>query len=135
MKQPTITFIINGSTYSVCASDTAAIRKISTIDRQHLVTLLEQVKYQESLSAAAVQQAMDKAKFYSRDATSVPAAGIQPDPKDIKPERLGSGDIDALMARLVLEEQRSRKPALSKQGMYKVISVFAVLLVLLVIIL
>lgn len=135
MKQPTITFIINGSTYSICASDTAAIRKISTIDRQHLVTLLEQVKYQESLSAAAVQQAMDKAKFYSHDATSVTAAAIQPDPKDIKPERLGSGDIDALMARLVLEEQRSRKPALSKRWMYKVISVFAVLLVLLLIIL
>lgn len=134
MKQPTITCIINGSTYSLCASDTAAIRKIPTIDRQHLVTLLEQVKYQESLSAVAVQQAMDKAKFSSRDAAIVPAAGIQPDPKDIKPERLGRGDIDALMARLVLEEQRSRKPALSKRGVYKVISVFAVLVVFLVII-
>ncbi len=135
MKQPTITFIINGTTYSLCASDTEAIRKIATVDRQHLVTLLEQVKDQERLSAAVVQQEMDKAKFYSRDATSVPAAGIQPDHKAIKSERLGSGDIDALMARLVLEEKRSRKPALTKRGMYKVIGLFAVFVVLLVLIL
>jgi len=97
--------------------------------------LLEQVKHQESLSAAAVQQAMDKTKFYSRSATSVPAAGSQPEHKDIKPERLGSGDIDALMARLVLEEKRSRKPGLTNRTLYKVISVFAVLVVLLVFIL
>jgi hypothetical protein len=135
MKQPTITFIINGTTYSLCASDTEAIRKIATVDRQHLVTLLEQVRNQERLSAAMVQQEMDKAKFYSRDATSIPEAGIQPDHKAIKSERLGSGDIDALMARLVLEEKRSRKPALTKRGIYKVISVVAVLIVLLVLIL
>jgi hypothetical protein len=135
MKQPTITFIINGTTYSLCASDTKAIRNIPTVDRQHLITLLEQVKDQERLSVAAVQQEMDKAKFYSRNATSVPAAAIQPAPNDIKPERLGSGDIDALMARLVLEDKRSRKPALTKRGIYKGIGVFAVLVVLLVFIL
>ena len=81
MKQPTITFIINGTTYSLCASDTEAIRNIPSVDRQHLVTLLEQVKDQERRSAAAVQQEMDKARLCSRDATSVPAAGIQPDHK------------------------------------------------------
>jgi len=106
-----------------------------SVDRQHLVTLLEQVKSQEMLSVAVVQQEIDKAKFYSRDAKSVPGAGIQPDHKTIKPERLGSGDIDALMARLVLEETRSRKPALTKRGMYKVISLFAVFIVLLILIL
>lgn len=135
MKQPTITFIINGTTYSLCASDTGAIRKIPAIDRQHLVTLLEQVKDQENLSAAAVQQEMDKARFYSRSPTSVPAAVIQPGQGDIAPERLGGGDIDALMARLVLEDKRSRKPTLTKRGIYKVIGVFAVLVVLLVVIL
>jgi hypothetical protein len=135
MKQPIITFIINGTTYSLCASDTEAMRKIPSVDRQHLITLLEQVKSQEKLSAAVVQQAMDKAKFYTRDATSVPDAGVQPDHKAIKPERLGSGDIDALMARLVLEEKRNRKPALSKSGMYKVMSLFAVVILLLVLIL
>jgi hypothetical protein len=55
MKQPTITFILHGTTYSLCASDTEAIRNISANDRQQLIALLEQIKYQESLSAAAVQ--------------------------------------------------------------------------------
>jgi hypothetical protein len=135
MKQPTITFIISGTTYSLCASDTDAIRKLPAIDRQHLVTLLEQVKYQESLSVAAVQKLVDKATLHSRSATSIPATGIQPGYKDTKPERLGSGDIDALMARLVLEEKRSRKPAVTKGGIYKAIGVFVVLVVLLVFIL
>jgi hypothetical protein len=134
MKPPKITFIINGTTYSLCASDTEAMRNISSVDRQHLVTLLEKVKSQQSLSATVVQQAMDKAKFYSRDTTSMSDAGIQPDHKAIRSERLGSGDIDALMARLVLEEKRSRKPALTKRGMYKVISLFAVFIMLLVLI-
>ena len=135
MKQPTIIFIINGTTYSLCASDTKAIRNIPSVDRHHLVTLLEQVKHQERLSVDVVQQEIDKAKFYSRDAKSVPEAGIQPDHKAIKSERLGSGDIDALMARLVLEEKRSRKPALTKRGIYKVIGLFAVFVVLLILIL
>jgi hypothetical protein len=99
------------------------------------VTLLEQVKYQESLSVAAVQKLVDKATLHSRSATNIPATGIQPGHKDTKPERLGSGDIDALMARLVLEEKRSRKPAVTKRGIYKAIGVFVVLVVLLVFIL
>ena len=135
MKQPTIIFIINGTTYSLCASDTEAIRNIPSSDRQHLITLLEQVKIQEKLSVAVVQQQIDKGKFYTRDAKRVPEAGTQPDHKTNKPERLGSGDIDAVMAQLVVEEKRSRKPALTKLGMYKVIGWFAAFIVFLVLIL
>jgi hypothetical protein len=135
MKQPKITFTINGAVYSLSASDTEAIRKIPASDRQHLVVLLEQVKYQESLSTAAVQQAVDKAKRYSRSATSVPAVSMQPGQKGGNAERLGNGDVDALMARLVLEEKRSRKPAPTKRGVYKVIGVCAVVAVLLVVML
>jgi hypothetical protein len=135
MKQPTITFIINGTTYRLCASDTEAIRNIPATDRQHLLRLLEQVKYQESLSPAVVQQVTDKAEVYSCPAANVPAAGIQPGQKEQKPERPGSGDIDALMARLVLEDKRNRKPALTKSAIYKVVAICTVLVVLLVIIL
>jgi hypothetical protein len=39
------------------------------------------------------------------------------------------------MARLVLEEKRSRKPALTKSGIYKAVSVVAVFVLLLVFIL
>jgi hypothetical protein len=135
MKQPKITFTINGAVYSLSASDTDAIRKIPPGDRQHLIALLEQVKYQESLSLAAVQQAVDKARLHSRAAAGIPAAGVQPGQVKGHAERLGSGDIDALMARLVLEEKRSRKPAPTKRGVYKVIGVGAVLAVLLVLML
>jgi hypothetical protein len=131
MKQPKITFTINGAVYSLSAGDTDAIRKIPPDDRQHLIALLEQVKYQESLSAAAVQHAVDRARLHSRASTGAPTAGIPLGQQTGKAERLGSGDIDALMARLVLEEKRTRKPAPTKSGVYKVIGVCAVLAVLL----
>jgi hypothetical protein len=78
---------------------------------------------------------VDKTNVYSRSATSAPAAGIQSGHNDVKPERLGSGDIDALMARLVVEDNRNRKPVLTKHGIYKAIGALAVIVVLFVFIL
>ncbi len=135
MEQATITFIINGKTYSLCASDIETIRKIPDADRQQLITLLGAVKQYDRLVQADVQQVADKVKIFSQAATNAPEAGNMLDHHNIEPERLGSGDADDLMARLILEEKRKQKPGLTKQTIYKFIGGVAVIVIILVLIL
>ena len=135
MEQPTITFVVNGNTYSLSASDNAALSNISDVDRQHLIALLDAVKLQETLSQAAVQRALDEARVSSRSTTGAPESTNPHAHQGQTPGRLGSGDVDALMARLVLEEEHNKKPGLTKQGLYKVVAGLAVFVILLVLIL
>lgn len=124
MEQSTITFVINGKTFSLRAGDSAAIGAIPEAERQQLITLLEAVRQQEERSRAIARRAVDNAAMAARGTVSG-----QHSPA--RPERLGSGDVDALMARLVMEEKTSRKPAPTKQAMYKwVLGVAGVLLLL-----
>ncbi|MCB1699678.1 MAG: hypothetical protein H6985_17715 [Pseudomonadales bacterium] len=125
MDQPTITFFLNGKTYSLRPGDTAAIGAIPSEDRQVLLALLESVKQQEDLAMAVARRAVDKARGASHGVTAPPG------PRPAAGERLGSGDVDALMARLVMEENRNRKPALTRQGMYKWVLGSAAIIILL----
>ena len=136
MNYPRITFIINGTTYSLCASETEAMKNIPDADRGQLITLLEALKRQDASS----KESVDRAVSYAT--RSVPAAAAtftaleeRPAMPQAKPERLGTGDVDALMARLVMEEKQGKKQGLTKQGVYKGLAGFLVLVVLLVIIL
>ncbi|MEH6593359.1 MAG: hypothetical protein V7746_24025 [Halioglobus sp.] len=131
MKQPAITFVINNNSYSLCATDAAGIRSMPAADRQCLIALLESVKSEEARSRSAVQNAVDAA----RKAPVAPALGRAVDYQAVKPERLGAGDADALMARLIAEENRNKKPGLTKLSIYKVFGGFAVVVFLLVILL
>ena len=36
-----------------------------------------------------------------------------------KPERLGAGDVDALMAKLIAEEKQNKRPGITKSDIYK----------------
>ncbi|MDH4039407.1 MAG: hypothetical protein OEW92_05715 [Gammaproteobacteria bacterium] len=127
MENPVITFVVNGKTYSLRASDSAALGAIPQAERQQLIALLEAVKQQDDRARALVQQAVDKAK--------AAAQGPQAGARAPRPERLGSGDVDALMARLVMEEQRSRKPGPTRQDLYKWVLGVGVVIVLLVLVL
>jgi len=129
MEQPLITFILNGKTYSLRAGDTAAIGAIPQPERQQLIALLEAVKQQEIRAREVVQSALDKAGANRRDPQGPAAVGDGA----IKPDRLGSGDVDALMARLVMEENRSRKPGPTKHQLYKWVLGSAALIILLII--
>ncbi|MFK8050921.1 MAG: hypothetical protein AB8B81_21015 [Halioglobus sp.] len=124
MNSSAITFVINGATYRLGAGDISAIRNIPEADRAELVALLEAVQAQDVASKAAVQAAAARATISI--SSSVGSSG-QPLPKA---ERLGSGDVDALMAKLIMEEKRERKPGLTKQGIYKVVGFFVVVILL-----
>lgn len=133
MQQPTITFIVNDKTYRLCATDSHAMRELPVADRQQLITLLEALKQQDILARQAVEQAVARAKTGLTTAAGESKTGTQPQQPTVKPERLGSGDVDALMARLVMEDKLSQKPGLTQQGMYKVIAwVVAVIIALIV---
>lgn len=135
MEQSIITVVISGNTYSLSANDLASIGKIPSSDRQQLIALLEAVKQQEGLAAASAKQAVDEEKASLYAATTDALAGSAVDHQDVKPERLGSGDVDALMARLIQEERNSQKPGLTKQAMYKIIFGFAAVVILLILVL
>ena len=130
MDQPTITFVINGKTFSLSANDSRAIGAIPAAERGQLMALLAAVKQQEEQAAAVAREVVDRA---GREAVGSPvtaqAAGPTP-----TPERLGSGDVDALMARLAMEENRNRKAAPTRQGIYRWVLGFAAVVVLLVLI-
>lgn len=115
MDQPSITFVLNGKTFTLRAGDSAAIGAIPAAERQHLLALLEAVKQQEDRAEAAARRAVDRIRMNSQGASG--SARI--DSGSAATGRLGSGDVDALMSRLVMEENRARKPALSRQLMYK----------------
>ncbi len=134
MEQPKITFIVNNTTYSLRANDAEALRDIPGADRQQLIVLLEAIKQQDALARVAVQNAVDRVKVSSRIPLNGPADEGILDHKAPKPERLGSGDIDALMNRLIMEEKRDKTPGLTTQDLVKWVVGLTVAIILLVLI-
>ncbi|MBV1920165.1 MAG: hypothetical protein KUG73_05750, partial [Pseudomonadales bacterium] len=55
MINSTVTCIVNGKTYRLCADDTKEMRNMSSIDRQQLIDLLEVLKQQQSPVQPVVQ--------------------------------------------------------------------------------
>lgn len=135
MAQPRITIVINGKTYSLCADNAEAIGNMPLQDRQHLVTLLEVVKSKTDPAPAATPGTPDKSRI---------AAAPQPIKADTAARiaaseptlaHIGSGDIDALMARLAAEDMQNRRPGLTRAGLYKVTGGVLLFIFLMVVIL
>ena len=127
MEHPLITFIVNGKTFSLRAGDSAALGAIPDAERRQLLALLDALKQQDERAEALVQGAVARARATPRSPQAAASTA--------RPERLGSGDVDALMARLVLEENRNRKPGPTRHDLYKWLLGFAAVVVLLVLIL
>jgi hypothetical protein len=132
MNKSTVTIVINGNTYRLCASDGAAIRNMQAADREHLLELLEEVKRQDSLSQVAIEKAMSRTGSSPVSTASVaPGEGVTAYRGNASAD-LGKGDVDALMARLVFEEKNNRKPGLTRQTLYKVVGGFLLVVFVLV---
>ena len=130
MEQARITFVINGKTFSLRASDGDGIGAMPAPERQQLIDLLEAVKQHESRTREVARRALDKAAL-----SGGAAAGTPGDYRPAGGERLGSGDVDALMARLVAEDNRKRNPGPTRQDLYKWVLGIGVVFILLVLIL
>jgi hypothetical protein len=129
MKQSPIIVIINKKPYTLYTSDIESIRDIPNADRQQLVTLLEAIKQLNNPAQSVTQQVTAKVGLTSQVAEDAP------DIASMRPERLRSGDADAVMAQLIMEEDLNKNPGLTKHSIYKWIGGAAVIIILLVIIL
>ena len=124
MQQSTITVIIDGSTYSLNPSDKASIKSLPIGDRQQLITLLEAIQLCEKQRHVTAREAEGKANA----AAALAATTLE------GKEPLGKGDVDQLMAQLVMEEKNNRKPGLTQQGLYKWMGISVAVIILLVLI-
>jgi hypothetical protein len=124
MQQATITIIIDGSTYSLNPTDRASIKSLPIGDRQQLITLLEAIQLCEKQRRATAREAEGKAN------TAAALAATNPEIKG----SLGTGDVDQLMAQLVLEEKNNRKSRLTQSGLYKWMGISVAVIILLVLI-
>ena len=124
MPQSAITFVINGNAYKLRPGDAAAASAIPAAEREQLMALLETLKGTQHASNTMAQPGRQE------------SAGVAPyTAGQVKPERLGAGDADALMARLVMEENRHKKPVPTRQSLYKWIAIGGVVVILLVVVL
>lgn len=121
-----ITFIVNGNTYHLSASDETSIGNIDNLDRQALITLLDAIKQQQTLSQQAIQSA-------SRSAAANPFASSATSAAPDKIDRVRPGDAEAIMARLIMEEQSQKNSESAKNKPYKWIIGGGILLLLWVI--
>lgn len=135
MKQPPIIVIVNKKPYTFSANDTEVIRSIPSADRQQLISLLEAIKQHEIQSQASVQQAAARSSAASTVASTAAGASNSPVLQAMNTERLHSGDADALMAQLIMEENLNKKPALTKQSIHKWTAIVALIVFLLVLML
>jgi len=128
-QHPTITIIIRGKDYRLSADNPATFNHLPKAERTELLHLLEAIKQERARSQKAVQNALQtKPPAAAKTAQDQASAGLA------QAGRLGHGDADALMARLIQEETLKRKPGLSKRGIYKFVGISALLIFLLVLI-
>ena len=126
MKQSTITFIINKKPYSLNASDTEAIRNMPDADRKQLITLLEVIQREAGSTTTVGQSAASTVNISSNSSTT--SIGNSS-------ERLRSGDADAIMAQLIMEDELNRKPPVTRHTIHKWMAVVAVTIILLILVL
>lgn len=133
MRQPPIIVIINKKPYTLQgATDTRAISNMPSEDRQQLITLLETIKQQEVPSAYQVTANVNAG---TQAATAPSSASTTSLNSGVKLDRLHSGDADALMAQLIMEEEFKQKPLPSKKSIHKWTAIIAVIVFLLILIL
>ena len=133
MDQTTITVVIADEAYKLDPDDPNTLAAIPAPRRQQLISLLAALQEEEASSQARVARltaaAAPRQSNAARQQPDIPAVNRQSAPV----ERMGSGDADALMARLVMEDNNARKPAPDKSLIYKALAGIAILLLLAII--
>ena len=124
MNPPAITITINGTSYSLSTDNPGAIRSMADADRQQLMALLEVIKQQERVAPSPINPAT----------TETPSTTYNAANSIHRSERLASGDVDSIMAQLIMEEKATQKPGLTKQTLYKWVAGVAIVIILLVLI-
>ena len=130
MEPSTVTIILQGKTYSLKLSDPESIRKIPGAERRQLISVLKEIEIQDKLAENAIRAATEKtsAPTHAKDV----ASNVIADRQEARPERLGAGDVDELMARLIMEERKNQKPPLTPKTFYKWMVIILLVIVALI---
>jgi len=110
-----ITVVIGGRPHQLVADDPASFSTLSAGDRQQLLSLLQALSKPSVAREAAISSGPVSAPHRNGAALQEP-----------KPERMGAGDVDALMAKLIAEDQRDRATPPGKHRADKVLAVIAI---------
>ncbi len=126
-KNSSITVVIASNTYTLRIDDPKSLRDIPADDRDQLITVLDALKAQRDKSLRVAQAAVARSSGMGAVTQSsvAEAQGTQ------SAERLGKGDVDAIMTRLIMEERQKQKPGLKRSTIYKVTAAIIVVIVLL----
>jgi len=162
MENAEIKIVVNGRSYSLRASNHEAFQYISEPDRIELLALLEAIKAKSEgveetpLEAKSKRGDQQVSKQSSPAAASKPtsatlsettpspssllkqqaatALGDDPVSHAANPTKPGKGDIEDIMAKLILEEKGRQPTGLTKGSIYKFVGISLVLIVILVLI-
>lgn len=126
MNDTNITIVIAGNTYTLRSGDLKSLRNMPAQDRDQLIDLLEALKAQREKTERLVQNALAK-----NTVNRASARGASNANQTAPAERLGKGDVDAIMARLIAEEKQRQKPGLKRATIYKFAAAIIVIIVLL----
>lgn len=130
MKKSPIIIIINKKPYTLYLDDEKSIRSLPKIDRQQLITLLEAVKRLEE----PVQSVREPIATKVNVSTQADNIASVPGNLNVKSAGMGSGDADALMAQLIIQEELNKKPEITKQTIHKWVAGSAIAIILLILI-
>jgi len=123
MNQPPVIVIINKKPYTLNTVDNESLQQIPAEDRRQLVTLLEKLKQLD-----APVQSTSRPKTLSSE--SLQAVMTDPVNQAVNSGRLHSGDADAVMAQLIMEDKLNKKPPLTKHVIHKWLAVVMTVIVL-----
>ena len=126
VRPTSITVVIGGNTYNLKANDPQSVSTMPAEDRSQLLAILELVKSQQERSSQLAQQALAKRAVAAGGA---PPRGATTASRAATTERMGEGDVDALMARLVMEERQQKKSGIKPATIYKIAGVIMAIIV------
>ncbi len=124
MKSVKIALKINGTVYRVCATDSASLKSIPDLERQQLIELLEAIQREDRLMRVVVQPRLGRVEVVP----SVDVNSSNFDYSTVNPERVGSGDVDDLVNRLIMEERSQQGSPVGKKAVWWLIGIIGIIL-------
>ncbi len=116
-----ITIVINGNSYRLSTDNPKAMRDMPVAERAQLINLLKVLNAQHLQAQQQLEQTV------ARQQNPVLQASIsQPQTANDKPatgERMGKGDVEQMMARLIAGEKSKQKPLMTASTIYKFVGV------------
>lgn len=116
--------MINGNAYKLNVNDVNSLQKVPEIESKQLINLLEALNNQQQIQHKKIESAVSRENRSQDIVTDVYE----------KPGRMNEGDIDALMKKLIVEEQKNKKPSLSKKSICKKILIAIAIVIAIIIV-